>query len=352
MQLDRFFDVQPFQPQRALAMIRQWGHDNKQLPLARLLDKLILLLVLLTDRYPADLERIGFSTTTVADGRSRLTYRLQKADNWSALQTLKANDVEPALCPVRCWIDYTQRLQQALADRPDRWPDRLFVLPRSLATQLSSVMATMPPATAALDSATDFVQLSGSDFEHAVQRLLSEAGYDLNAADVRSVLHDPATEIRHGGVQIAVFGNVLACGYNKPEGLELFLQRKAQSERDFAPELAVFVDDNSDNCWNMFAFWADRQQPTRTPTASDISSAAIATTTTTTTMTSIASTPSTTTTTTTVTTTTTTATAPTVTPTVRQLRSFWYVPPATGKDEKHDEQLRKLFTDLSLKKRK
>lgn len=56
-------------------------------------------------------------------------------------------------------------------------------------------------------------------------------------------------------VQYARYGNCMAARYNKPEALIDFINR----DRPGATR-AVFVDDNTDNCWNMFANFANKER--------------------------------------------------------------------------------------------
>jgi hypothetical protein len=54
-----------------------------------------------------------------------------------------------------------------------------------------------------------------------------------------------------GGVKLAIKGHTVAARYNKPEGLQAWMDREG-----LAPDKLVFVDDNSDNAFSMFLHFA------------------------------------------------------------------------------------------------
>jgi len=58
--------------------------------------------------------------------------------------------------------------------------------------------------------------------------------------------------------EIARLNNTLAALYNKPEALEIWLQQEGLTGEK-APKTVVFVDDNSDNVFNMYMHFASRE---------------------------------------------------------------------------------------------
>jgi len=100
-------------------------------------------------------------------------------------------------------------------------------------------------------------------------------------------------------MKAALCGKVLACRYNKPEGLAMYLQRS-----NLKPETIIFIDDNSDNCWNMFTHWATKFKSNEIKEQTQL----------------------------------------------KEVISIWYSPPKEGRDEKHNEIYRKLFEHFSNSK--
>ena len=97
------------------------------------------------------------------------------------------------------------------------------------------------------------------------------------------------------GVTIVRLGNFIAARYNKAEALDFFMESEGLKGK---VDHAYFVDDNSDNVFNVFAWMANQQ-------AIDVSLRPI-------------------------------------------LYSCWYPPPKGGKDEDHDEGNRELIKKLSV----
>ena len=209
------FDVQPMEP----AKLRAWLHEtyevvapSVELACTRLL---LLLLLLCPEKKVADFCRIGHSPTTLE--ASGVRYKLQGAQGWSAEQKLAANDAAPALCPVRCWKAYVELT--AAQRSAGGAQDRLLLL---------SVEAAMKLARDAL----------------------AAIGY--SARDAAWLTEPHAKEVQlDGGVKLAMKGNTVAARYNKPEGLQAWMDREGLS-----PDKLVFVDDNSDNAFSMFLHFA------------------------------------------------------------------------------------------------
>mmetsp|Transcript_9590 Transcript_9590/g.22030 ORF Transcript_9590/g.22030 Transcript_9590/m.22030 type:complete len:368 (+) Transcript_9590:72-1175(+) len=220
LKLERLFRVEEFDPTRALDQLRSWG-TNTSLSEDQLEDKLLLLLTLFTDRYPADLVRIGHSKTEFcfqehSTTPSQLSYRLLSEQGWSGAQMLKArHESDSILCPVQVWSEFVQR-SKARRNQDDR----LF---------------------------------SGRDAKWAEERmnkLLLDMGY--SERDTQPVTKDPIqVHLLEGGIRVARMGHVLCAKYNKPEALQMFIQQEALN-----PEVVLFADDNSDNVFNMYMTFA------------------------------------------------------------------------------------------------
>lgn len=70
--LDDCFGVEPFDPAPVHELLRSWG-PNEHMDLPLLTKKLITLLVLFTNRWPRDLERIGHSPTRFDEQFSKVS---------------------------------------------------------------------------------------------------------------------------------------------------------------------------------------------------------------------------------------------------------------------------------------
>jgi len=97
--------------------------------------------------------------------------------------------------------------------------------------------------------------------------------------------------LSYDGVAIARFANLFASAYNKPVALDLFVKDHLHRTNVF------FVDDNSDNAWNMYYHFAQHE---------------------------IKGTPS-----------------------NHVMSSFWFPPPDGGKDEKFHPPFRALLTSVA-----
>ena len=89
-------------------------------------------------------------------------------------------------------------------------------------------------------------------------RELDELGlaelFDVRPADPETSLEELRRQYEvtlDGGVKLAIKGHTVAARYNKPEGLQAWMDREG-----LAPDKIVFVDDNSDNCFSMFGVFA------------------------------------------------------------------------------------------------
>jgi hypothetical protein len=58
------------------------------------------------------------------------------------------------------------------------------------------------------------------------------------------------------GAQLISYGNTYCSKYNKAEAMEMFLVGKKQAR---GRKNVIFVDDNSDNTWNIFEFFAAKE---------------------------------------------------------------------------------------------
>ena len=215
------FDVQPVDTAKLRAWLRQTHATQPPSPELACTRLLLLLLLLCPEKKVADFCRIGHSPTTLS--AERVTFQLAGPQGWSATQKLAANDAEPALCPVRCWGTFTA---QAAAQRGGGAPDRLLL-------SVGSGAAIGVEGALAL-----------------AREALAEAGY--SARDAAWLTEPHATEVQvDGGVKLAMKGNTVAARYNKPEGLQAWMEREG-----LAPDRIVFVDDNSDNTFSMFVHFA------------------------------------------------------------------------------------------------
>ena len=78
--------------------------------------------------------------------------------------------------------------------------------------------------------------------------------FDVSGRECPAVL-TPGAEVAR---EIARLKHTLAARYNKPEALEIWLEQEGLTG-DRAPKTVVFVDDNSDNVFNMYMHFASRE---------------------------------------------------------------------------------------------
>ncbi|KAL6067871.1 Phosphoserine phosphatase [Balamuthia mandrillaris] len=349
--ISHLFDVAPLDPEPLFQLIEAWG-PNDALSLPQLMRKLMLLLVLLTERYPRDLLRIGHSTTRFEEDAlyykleqpttSHLPCLAQEQRDWSAEQELKANHERHLLCPVACWREFAERTKHLRSVNNNNILDRLFLKfaeerPLIKAQQLHDVAAAAMGVD--VPAGSNNREDDGSDSGTMVEDLMREEELRDLILDVlkqsklpkrlhAEILEEKARlEVLHNGVKIAKMGNLFACRYNKPEGLGLFLdqhhrnaprhtlhhrrktststsnsfdtcnitpteiaatnseatnnsageERKLEEEdkekydessdaeeEEWGPiKQIIFVDDNSDNVFNMFMHFANKEREER-----------------------------------------------------------------------------------------
>ena len=297
------FDVQPADRGRAEAWLRQTYAPPEALavPLGRACTRLMLLLLLLTERKVADLCRIGFSNMSL--GEAAVSYRLEKVgQGWSGEQRLNANDDDPALCPVRAWRAY---VELSASFRGEGGADRLLIAAAAAAspTGLSPTSETAPPSAA----------LGAEAALQLVRGALTEAGYSPRDSAWLAEPHAVETDLG-GGVKIAAKGHTVAARYNKPEGLQAWLRRE-----NLRPSSLVFVDDNSDNTFSMFLSFAqlEKEQTAAAAAAAAADSAAAAA-----------------------------STAADTPPPPPDVCSVWYPPETSNFEENYDAQTRELLLAL------
>ena len=221
----------------AFDLMRSWG-SNEGLATDQLEEKLTLLLTLCTDRYPADLSRIGFSNLMFASDGSYVEYRLKRGKterDWSAEQQLFATPDDPQACPVAALREYCHRVASQRCAEPQPAVDD-----QGEVAQIRERDAL-------------FVDTSPELAEQMVDRLLQAGGY--TPEQRAKVLRDPARLLSlPGNVKVARSGNLLASKYNKAEAVELFVNECGDDVDE-----VFFVDDNSDNVFNVFMLFARRE---------------------------------------------------------------------------------------------
>lgn len=109
--------------------------------------------------------------------------------------------------------------------------------------------------TAADDDAMYFDGIGLAAFEAELTAALRDIG--VPERFFARLMRDTAAVHDIDGVKVARFGRVLCSKYNKPEALQLFLQQD-----QLTPSTIVFVDDNLTNAFNMFATHAAQSSTT------------------------------------------------------------------------------------------
>lgn len=180
-----------------------------------------------------DLPRVGYSTTRFVKEKG-IYYRLEKNKVWSAELLLKENLENPLLCLVNCWQHFEERTKEKRL-RDENTPDRLFL--------------NFQDGT--------FQTLTENEFETRAMDLMKQSGYTQKQAE--RFLHDPAQELTFEGVKLATMGNLLAARYNKAEAVEYFIQQRLKQEKS-GPIHLIFVDDNSDNAFNVFTHFSSKEE--------------------------------------------------------------------------------------------
>lgn len=276
------FGVEPWDKKIVLDLIKSWG-DNKSLSFKRLTQKLATLIVLSSlHRYVADIARLGGPLmTSFNPTKTKVEYFLQclEEDNpnkgdWSAKQTIPVTFPSPpapeilqqfklmSIDTIDAWVEYLNRTQswrasidrrtrdQLRADGDDGKPEytlnakdkysyicRLFLSENEFITTEGGELVHRP--------------LTATELQHEVASLLREA--NISEKYIQRTLQDPVQIINFNGVLLARYSNLFASAYNKPYALDVFV-------RDF-PERndLYFVDDNSDNAWNMYYHFAQHE---------------------------------------------------------------------------------------------
>eukprot|EP00808_Paulinella_micropora_P004892 g27156.t1 len=318
--LTQVFDVEKLDPTPLWATITSWG-DDATMPLHRLSQKLLMLIVLNSDRFVENVSRIGYSkirleyagedahpawrwhltsdepacpaeynpayvhpaawphTQPPRPLLSRVFYQTANTKNpdmhaedpdptgWGGALTLLPADHEqanamdeleglfrrqlftvaptkdPLLCPVRALAAYLHRthpfrqeLQAADTEEESKFrldsPNRLLIN---------------------VDEGKAGIPYTAEELETMVHAVFKEAKVAPQAA--RDLLEDRAKEItNYKEVKLAHLGNIIASRHNKPEALELFMEL-----RGIKPKTIIFVDDNSDNVYNVFAHFAQKE---------------------------------------------------------------------------------------------
>jgi len=225
------FGVQDADVASVYAALESGSSGGDEGSLGALATRLLVLLLLKTNRTAADLVRVGLSPTTLK-GDGSLGYRTWSEQNgtWNAEQRLERDDARPALCPVRAWQAYAAATD-SIRSGCVHAPDRLLLSPSKVELGVASV------ATPA-----EVVELASAAMRAA----------GLSARDVTWLTEPPAKEITtEAGIKLAMMGHVIASKYNKPEGLQAWLQRE-----HLTPTRIAFVDDSSDNAFTMFMHFA------------------------------------------------------------------------------------------------
>lgn len=151
------------------------------------------------------------------------------------LQTKYAHvihETNPLLCPVRCWLAFMIR---TFAFRSASNPvDRLLIDCSNASEGVVAPALTIP------------------QIEQLVKQTLQEA--KVNPQKWESLLQERGQLFETKGCKVAMLGNTFASLRNKPECFEFFLERNGHR-----PKRLIFVDDNSDNAFNMFMYFARPQ---------------------------------------------------------------------------------------------
>lgn len=265
-QMGHLFHTTPLDPQKALGLVRSWG-PTASLSWDRLRTKTLLLFALLTDRRPSDLCRIGYSTVRFAElqeeeGAEQSTkkktvayYRLQRGpSDWSAEQILlpakkegEEEEEEDLVCPVSCLKHYIEQLKQRRPVPTYRVIDPEVDMPELI--QADDVLFLREENGAKFTA--EELELALADI------LLRECRYP--AWQVEGFTREPAQEMSVQGIQMARLGSLIAAKYNKAEACALFCQQQQKQGGDGFQHRLVFVDDNIDNVFSVYSYFANRE---------------------------------------------------------------------------------------------
>jgi len=144
---------------------------------------------------------------------------------------------DPDLCPYQCWREYTERCLKKDYRKEKGCPDLLFLTP--ITTTTTATTTTMR-------------KMEVEELEEMVKTVLKDAC--VPSDQWKEVLVERAQEVVYKNVKLATRGNTISARYNKAEAFNYFLERE-----NLQPKRIVFVDDNSDNVFSMFMYWAKRQ---------------------------------------------------------------------------------------------
>eukprot|EP01127_Copromyxa_protea_P010487 TRINITY_DN2551_c0_g1_i1.p1 TRINITY_DN2551_c0_g1~~TRINITY_DN2551_c0_g1_i1.p1 ORF type:complete len:434 (+),score=82.92 TRINITY_DN2551_c0_g1_i1:1278-2579(+) len=268
LKLNHIFGLEEWNRQPVMELLKSWG-SNEDLSLLQLSQKLATLIVLNTLRFGNDLARIGGSSrVTIAEDDSYVTYYLQQMEepnpgSWSAKTTLKRKrkpdepkpnslgqvdkeeDYFDALtCPVLTWKEYMKRTK-SMRGCTKQFEEEVDV-PERLFLKLEPTGDDTPR-----EAMTDIETMD------LVRTVLQEA--NIAPKYIASSLRNPAKVIElENGVKLAKLYNTYCSKLNKSEAMEAFVKTEECAGRT----RLLFVDDNSDNAWNMFEYFANRPEYT------------------------------------------------------------------------------------------
>ena len=258
-----------------LDALAEWG-DHAALPPERLLARLVLLLLLKSDRSAADLARISLSQTrgvvspaAADDEVDALCCRLRAlgggGDDGAAAPSaelrIAADSARPRTCAVRCWQAYVRQTSSLC-----RAPPADDGGAEDGAAGVAAVAPGVPLRAA--DDDTLLVHptlgraLTAEEIHQISLMALAECGVG-DAAAQQAVLAPEASVVKIGGdIPVARVGHAMASRYNKPEALQHWLEAEGLAD---TVQKVIFVDDNSDNVFNTFMHFATAEADGRAP---------------------------------------------------------------------------------------
>lgn len=266
LNIAEYFGLENWSKQPVLDLLKSWG-ANTTLSFSQLERKLSALLVLNTPRYGKDLARFcGAKRITIKEDNSEVTFFLQSCEEptplqWSGKQTVKIKKrmeevsekdrekyeneqlyyYDEDLCLILTWREYLSRThnKRSLTEDGIDIPERLFI-------RFSEPLEV--PEIGVPLTFVETIQLVKSVFQ--------EAG--ISAKHIESVCENPCKLIQSQatGAQLFSYGNTYCSKYNKAEAMEMFLVGNKQAR---GRKTVIFVDDNSDNAWNIFEFFAAKE---------------------------------------------------------------------------------------------
>ncbi|GAB5362757.1 hypothetical protein AAMO2058_000825800 [Amorphochlora amoebiformis] len=288
--LAKVFNVEPFDPTPVANLLKSWG-SNDTMPLEKLTVKLAVLISMNTDRKPTDMERMGYSMLKF-EGFSKdhneskasegpvVVFTLfgdkennpSLANTWGAPHRLVGMCANPSdtkaesevisphskkahlqktllasgdfdMCTVRCMYTYVQRTkairEKFLKDIGAPEIPKVFmedIIKERDAEKMRRKCNVPPP---------------DETEEQRAERAKAEDAQRYAEEDIR-FLRISGTRLV---VQYSRYGYCIAARYNKPEAVIDFINKERPNTKH-----CVFVDDNSDNVWNMFANFANNER--------------------------------------------------------------------------------------------